>query len=74
MRKRNIAFILFAVAAMNVITLPIIPLLFNPLWARLGMPSNVINISFTISITAGLIAASILFVAGIIVFFKFRKA
>jgi len=73
MRKRNIAFILFGVAAMNIITLPIILFAYRPLYERLGMPLYAMNIAFrSITITT-LIIGSILFCAGIIVFFKFRK-
>ena len=73
MRKRNIAFILFAVGGVNLITLPIILLVYGPLYARLGIPSMARDISFMIITITSILAASALFLAGIIVFIKFRK-
>lgn len=73
MRKRNIAFILFAVAGVNIITLPILLFIYRPLFAELGLSSTFVN-TVMMSITiAGLIPAIALIIAGIIVFIKFRK-
>ncbi|NHJ19685.1 MAG: hypothetical protein EAX91_01990 [Candidatus Lokiarchaeota archaeon] len=73
MRKRNIAFILFAVAGVNLLTLPILILIYTPLFAQLGLPSTVVNrVMMTVAIS-GVIPAIALIIAGIIVLIKFRN-
>ena len=73
MRKRNIAFILFAVGGINLITIPITLIIYAPLYARLGMPSYAMDVAFMAISASGIIAASALFLDGLIVLIKFRK-
>ena len=73
MKKKNIAFILFGVAGINMLTLPIILLIYGPLYERVGIISNLKDIIFAaISITT-LTIGSIIILAGVIVYIKFRK-
>lgn len=73
MKKKNIAFILFAIAASNLLSIPISLMVFPPLWERMEMPLIARRISITISLVVGLIASIGLFIAGLIVYIKFRK-
>jgi len=73
MKKKNIAFILFGIAGMNMLTLPIILLIYGPLYERVGITSNLKDIIFAaISITT-LTIGSIFILAGVIIYIKFRK-
>lgn len=73
MRKRNIAFILFGVGAVNIVTLPILLFVYGPLYQQLGMPPYASTVGLMTSTITTVVAASALFIAGIIVFIKFRK-
>jgi hypothetical protein len=71
MKKRNIGFILFGVAGVNLITLPLSLIIFPRLYALQGMPLAAIRIAIATILIVGLIAASVLVCAGIIVIIKF---
>ena len=74
MKKKNIAFILFAVAGMNLVTLPILLFIYNIYYNRVGITSNLKNIVLgTITVTT-LTVGFVMILAGIIVYIKFRKA
>ena len=73
MKKKNIAFILWGLAASNLISIPITLMVLPPLWERIEMPLTARRISITISLVVGLIASIGLFIAGLIVYMKFRK-
>jgi len=73
MRKRSIAFILFGLAAINLLILPIILAVFGLLYEQMGMPSYAINAGLMTITISGLIPAIILFCAGFVVFFIFRE-
>ncbi|MFX0022987.1 MAG: hypothetical protein ACFE9S_11735 [Candidatus Hermodarchaeota archaeon] len=71
MKKRNIGFILFGVAGVNLITLAITLVVFPGLYAQLGMPSAAIRIAMTSILISSLVAMAALVCAGIIVIIKF---
>ena len=73
MKKKNIAFILFGVAGMNMVTLPILLLIYGPIYERAGIPSNLKDMIFMAMIITTLTIGSIMIIAGIIVYFKFRR-
>lgn len=73
MKKKNIAFILFGLAASNLIAIPITMIVFPRLWERLGMPDTASRIGIATSVGVGLTVAFALIVAGIIVYIKFRN-
>jgi hypothetical protein len=71
MKKRNIGFILFGVAGANLITLPILLIVFPRLYALQGMPSTAIRIAMATVLIIGLIPVIALLCAGIIVLIKY---
>jgi hypothetical protein len=71
MKKRNIGFILFGVAGANLITLPILLIVFPRLYALQGMPLAAIRIAMATILIVGLIPVIALLCAGIIVLIKF---
>ncbi|MDX1797550.1 MAG: hypothetical protein R3255_02770 [Candidatus Lokiarchaeia archaeon] len=71
MKKRNIGFILFGVAGANLITLPILLIVFPRLYALQGMPLAAIRIAMATVLIVGLIPVIALLCAGIIVLIKF---
>jgi hypothetical protein len=73
MKKKNIAFILFGVAGLNMVTLPILLLIYGQIYERAGIPSNLTNIIFLTMTVITLTIGSIMILAGIIVYFKFRR-
>ncbi|MFW9820799.1 MAG: hypothetical protein ACFFE5_14410 [Candidatus Thorarchaeota archaeon] len=72
-RKRNIGFILFGLAGVNLITLVITLAIFPPLWERLGMPLAARRIGIATVLVTTLTIIVIMVCAGIIVLIKFRK-
>lgn len=73
MKKRSIGFILFAIAGVNLITLPIALIIYPPYYERIGMPAEVSRMALNLIFVSTIIVVSILVCAGIIVIIKFRK-
>ncbi|MFX0030450.1 MAG: hypothetical protein ACFE8B_14655 [Candidatus Hermodarchaeota archaeon] len=73
MKKKNIAFILFGVAAINLLSIPISLMIFPTLYERMDMPSSAIRMGITSILTSSIIAITALFIAGLIVYIKFRN-
>ncbi|MFX1379318.1 MAG: hypothetical protein ACFFA4_09500 [Promethearchaeota archaeon] len=73
MKKKNIGFILFGVAGLNIITLVIILAIFPSLWERLGMPLAARRIGIATVLVTTLSVVAVMVCAGIIVLIKFRK-
>ncbi|MGB5912562.1 MAG: hypothetical protein WBH31_15325 [Promethearchaeia archaeon] len=74
MVKRFVAYILFAVAAINILTIPIIIIGFRPLYERYtSAPPNVIDMVEMVVAISTLTIALIIFCVGIIVLIKSRK-
>jgi hypothetical protein len=71
MKKRNIGFILFGMAGVNLITLPLLLVVFPRLYSQLGMPSTAIRIAMASILISSLVAMTALICAGIIVLIKF---
>jgi hypothetical protein len=71
MKKRNIGFILFGVAGVNLITLPILLVVFPRLYSQLGMPSAAIRIAMVSILISSLVGMTVLICAGIIILIKF---
>ncbi|MFX0006908.1 MAG: hypothetical protein ACFFA7_04210 [Promethearchaeota archaeon] len=71
MKKRNIGFILFGVAGVNLITLAISLLVFPRLYTQLGMPLAAVRIAMATILITSLVVISVLVCAGIIVLIKF---
>ena len=73
MRKRNIGFILFAIAGVDVILAIISQTLLAPFFRMTGVPENQARITISILFISNIIAAIVLICAGVIVLLKFRK-
>ncbi|MFX0136327.1 MAG: hypothetical protein ACFFDN_21985 [Candidatus Hodarchaeota archaeon] len=73
MRKRNIGFILFAVAGVDVILAIISLTILAPFYRMTGVPENQARITISILFISNIIVAIALFCAGVIVLIKFRK-
>jgi hypothetical protein len=73
MKKKNIAFILWGVAASNFISIPVTLVLMPRLYERMGMPTTAARIGITTLVVVGLIVIIGLFCAGLIVYLKFRN-
>lgn len=73
MKKKNITFILFGVAAINLLSILVTLLVFPRLYENMGMPQTTARFGITTSVVVGVIAALGLFCAGIIVYIKFRN-
>jgi len=73
MVKRFVAYILFAVAAINILTIPIIIIGFRPLYELTSAPPNVIDMAEMIVAISTLTIGLIIFCVGIIVLIKSRK-
>lgn len=73
MKKKNIAFIMFGLAASNILTIPIFFPIFQQLWIRLEMPYTAMRISLAAIVVAGIIAGIFFICLGIIIYLKFRK-
>ena len=73
MKKRNIGFILFGLAGVNLVTLTISLLIFPKLYERLGMPLTTTRIGIATMLITSIILISVLIFAGIIVLIKFWK-
>jgi len=73
MRKRNIGFILFAVAGANLILAIISQTILDPFFRMAGVPPNQARITISILLISNIIAVIALICAGVIVLIKFRK-
>jgi hypothetical protein len=73
MEKKKIAYILFGVAGINLVTVPIVLVLMNLYYQTLDLPQNYKNIVLTTFTIMGPAVAVVFLIAGIIVYFKFRK-
>ncbi len=73
MRKRNIGFILFAVAGVDVILAIISQTVIPPFFRMTGVPENQVRITISILFISNIIVAIALICAGVIVLIKFRK-
>jgi len=73
MVKRFVAYILFAVAAVNILAIPIAIIQLRPLYELISAPPNVINMVEMFVTISTLTIGLIIFCVGIIVLFKSRK-
>lgn len=73
MKKKNIGFILFGVAGINLISLPIFLFVYGQLFERGAIPATLRNILFLAMTISSLTAAFVMILVGIIVYFKFRR-
>ncbi len=73
MVKRFVAYILFGIAALNILTIPIVMISFKPLFELSSAPPNVIKVAqMSVAITT-LIIGLIIFCVGIIILIKSEK-
>jgi hypothetical protein len=73
MKRKKIAYILFGVAGINLATVPIVLVLMNLYYQTLDLPQNYKNIVLMTFTIMGPAVAIAFLIAGIIVYFKFRK-
>jgi len=73
MVKRFVAYILFAVAAINILTIPIVIIEFRPLYELTSAPPNAIKMAEMSVAISTLTIGLIIFFVGIIVLIKSRK-
>ena len=73
MRKRNIGFILFGVAGVNLILALLSQTILDPLFRMADVPPNQARITISILFISNIVAAIALICAGVIVLIKFHK-
>lgn len=73
MAKRFVAYILFGLAAINALTLPIIIIAFRPLYELSTAPPNVIFMANMSVIIITLVICLIVFCVGLYILIKSRK-
>ncbi|MFX0018755.1 MAG: hypothetical protein ACFFAK_17500 [Promethearchaeota archaeon] len=73
MRKRNIGFILFGIAGVDLILAVISQTLLDPFFRMADVPPNQARFTISILFISNIIAAIALICAGLIVLIKFRK-
>lgn len=73
MRKRNIGFILFGVAGVNLILAVITQTLLDTLFRMADVPPNQARITISVLFISNITAAIALICAGVIILIKFRK-
>jgi hypothetical protein len=73
MKKKKIAYILFAVAGINLVMLPVVLFMLNLYYQTLELPPNYKNIVLMTFIIVNPVVAFVIIIVGIIVYFKFRK-
>lgn len=73
MKKKNIGFILFGVAGVEIISALTLMFVFPQLYERLGITTHYTNIIFRIVSITSLITVVILIVVGIILLIIFRN-
>ena len=73
MVKRFVAYILFGLAAMDTVALPLTILGFRPLYELPGVPPNFIRMAFMFVIISVLVIDLILICVGIIILIKSKK-
>ncbi|MHA2281846.1 MAG: hypothetical protein ACXAC5_13465 [Promethearchaeota archaeon] len=76
MKKKNIAFILFAVAGVNLLTLLFLPLIFTSLfelYETIGISSTLPTLLPIMIALTSIIPIVVLVVVGIIIYIKFRN-
>jgi hypothetical protein len=73
MVKRFVAYILFAVAAINIFSIPIVIIGFRPLYGLTSAPPSVIQLAEMVVAITSLVFGLVIFFVGIIVLIKSRK-
>ena len=73
MVKRFVAYILFGVAGLESVTLPLTLVRLLPLYGQTGMPSNVVRMAIMSTIIVTLTIALIIFCVGVYILIKTRK-
>ncbi|MFX0077352.1 MAG: hypothetical protein ACFE96_18065 [Candidatus Hermodarchaeota archaeon] len=73
MKKKKIAYILFGVAGIDLVMTPIVLVLMNLYFQTLDLPQNYKNIVLSTFTIITPVVAAIFIIAGIIIYFKFRK-
>lgn len=73
MKKKNIGFILFGVAGVNLISAIIFIIVFPALYKDLKLPLDLQEIIFRVTLIFDIISMSILIIIGLILIIKFRN-
>jgi uncharacterized membrane protein len=71
--KRFIAYILFGVAAVNIITASFTTLIFLPLYERLGIPLTATRMALISTDIISIVIGIVLIIIGIVILIKSRK-
>jgi len=73
MKKKNIGFILFGVAGIDLISSLVMMFIFPRIYENIGFPTNQIRIILTTVLISSLVSILALVIVGIILLIKFRN-
>lgn len=73
MKKKNIGFILFGVAGIELVSMLISLVVFPRLYERMDMPARVIKMAMISIVVISIIVSVVLICVGVILIIKFRE-